>query len=80
MKQMLLSVRSIKKKKVKEFSELCASFRHLVVLEIREVSSEHKKNNLALLLLLHNAKVIPGDALVQGQLQHECEREDGGYY
>lgn len=39
-----------------------------------------KKNNLALLLLLHNAKVIPGDALVQGQLQHECEREDGGYY
>lgn len=24
--------------------------------------------------------MIPGDELVQGQLQHECEREEGGYY
>lgn len=45
---MLLSVRSIKKKKVEEFSELCASFRHLVVLEIREVSSKQKKRLFSL--------------------------------
>lgn len=53
---MLLSVRSIKTKKVKEFSELCASFRHLVVLEIREVSSEQEKEDFALLLVLHRCQ------------------------
>lgn len=53
---MLLSVRSIKKKKI-EFSELCASFRHLVVLEIREVSIKQKKKiYLTLLLLLQRRK------------------------
>jgi len=56
LKQMLLSVRSIKKKKVKEFSEFFASFRHLVVLEIRKVSSEQKKVSFSLLLLLHRCQ------------------------
>lgn len=56
---MLLSVRSIKEKKIEEFSELCASFRHLVVLEIREVSIKQKKkiDYSVLQLLLHRSKI-----------------------